>query len=165
MYATTYSYWFTTHLRILKPCDESFSKCIWAMNFSRGTSITSRKTIIAPNTLWKTQSPYGIRSQPLCLQGRHIITLSLSIQSRTLGSTYCSLRVTFFHLLVKQWPSARFEFTTRWSSTFPKFDCSCCHSSKLLVKVSTSKCWITQVCQENSKRASWKSIPFPCLSP
>lgn len=151
------------HLGILKPYNESFSKCIWAVNFSRGTSITNGETVIVLNTFWRTLSLYGIGGQPLCLQGCLTIILLLRISQLHLLQ---SQRLTFSHPLVKQWPCVTLEFTARWISTVPKCECFCCHSNKLwVVKVSTSNCWTIQVCQESSKRASWKSTPSPWLPP
>ena len=46
--------------------------------------------------------------------------------------------MTFFHLLVKRWLLVRFEFTTRWSSTFSEFECC---------PVTVTNCW-------------WESLPL-----
>lgn len=132
-----------------------------AINFSRRTSITSWDTEISWNMFWKTLSPHSTGGQPPCLWGCSTVILSLRLQSRTLGPFIAvSKSDIFFHFLGKQWPCARFEFTTRWSSTFFKSECFCCHSNKLLMKISTSNCQITRVFQVNSARALWESVPF-----
>lgn len=97
-------------------------------------------------------------SVSLGMQFRHPLTQNTKQNSRTI---YCSLeKWHFFHFPVKQWPCARFEFTTRWSSTFLKFECFCCHGNKLLMKISTRNWQITRDFQVNSARALWESAPF-----